>query len=205
MNPGYMEQLSDYLRSGGFVMIPLVLLAAILWFGLGFRAYTLRRGTTKTVRRMIERQKNKQQQRIQGIIPKAVSMALMELKPGVPDIRHRLTARLAMFDVEMERYSVLTKAVVAIAPLLGLLGTVSGMIETFDSLGDMSLFAQSGGIAGGISLALFTTQMGLAVAIPGLLIGRVLDQRQATLQMEIQKIKDIVASMDAQREQHEIF
>ncbi|MDZ7829411.1 MAG: MotA/TolQ/ExbB proton channel family protein [Halofilum sp. (in: g-proteobacteria)] len=42
------------------------------------------------------------------------------------------------------------------------------MIETFESLGDMSLFSQSGGIAGGISQALFTTQLGLAVAIPGM-------------------------------------
>ena len=200
MTPSYVEQLTDYLKSGGFVMIPLVALAALLWFGLGFRIFTLRRGTTKTVRRVIERIREGRKKSAVGIIPRAVNMALAELKPGVPDIRHRLTAKLAFFDVEMERYSVLTKAIVAIAPLLGLLGTVSGMIETFDSLGDMSLFAQSGGIAGGISLALFTTQMGLAVAIPGLLIGRILDQRQASLQLEIQKIKDIVASLDAHGE-----
>jgi len=196
MNPGYLQQLGDYLKSGGFVMVPLVILAMMLWFGLGFRFYTLRRGTTRTVRKVIERMRMGKKKSLRGIIPRAVSAALDELKPGVPDIRHRLTGRLSLLDVEMERYSVLTKAIVAVAPLLGLLGTVSGMIETFDSLGDMSLFAQSGGIAGGISLALFTTQMGLAVAIPGLLIGRILDQRQASLQMEIQKIKDIVASFD---------
>lgn len=196
MNPGYLQQLSDYLKSGGFVMVPLVILAMVLWFGLGFRFYTLRRGTTRTVRKVIERMHQRKKKTLRGIIPRAVDAALEELKPGVPDIRHRLTGRLALFDVEMERYSVLTKAIVAVAPLLGLLGTVSGMIETFDSLADMSLFAQSGGIAGGISLALFTTQMGLAVAIPGLLIGRILDQRQASLQMEIQKIKDVVASLD---------
>ena len=196
MNPDYLQQLSDYMRSGGFVMIPLVILAMVLWFGLGFRFYTLRRGSTKSVRKLVDRMQRRKKQRIRGIIPRAVAEALQELKPGVPDIRHRLSSRLALFDVEMERYSVLTRGIVAVAPLLGLLGTVSGMIETFDSLGDMSLFAQSGGIAGGISLALFTTQMGLAVAIPGLLIGRILDQRQAALQMEIQKIKDIVASLD---------
>ena len=61
-----------------------------------------------------------------------------------------------------------------VAPLAGLLGTVAGMIETFDSLGSMSLFSQSGGVAGGISQALISTQMGLAVAIPGLLAGRIL-------------------------------
>lgn len=205
MNPGYVAQIVDYLASGGFVMVPLVLLAMVLWFGLGFRMYTLRRGTTKTVRRVIDqeslkRKKSVSKKEVQGIVPRAVQLALTELKPGVPNIKNRLNGALAVFDIEMERYSVLTKSVVAIAPLLGLLGTVSGMIETFDSLGDMSLFAQSGGIAGGISLALFTTQMGLAVAIPGLLIGRILDQRQSSLQMELQKIKDVVASLDVSLE-----
>ena len=40
------------------------------------------------------------------------------------------------------------------------------MIETFDSLGNQALFAATGGVAGGISQALLTTQMGLVVAIP---------------------------------------
>ena len=57
----------------------------------------------------------------------------------------------------------------AIAPLLGLLGTVTGMIETFQSItlfgtGDPKL------MSGGISQALVTTELGLAVAIPVLLI-----------------------------------
>ena len=56
-----------------------------------------------------------------------------------------------------------------ISPLLGLLGTVTGMIETFDSIalfgtGDPKL------MSGGISQALVTTQLGLAVAVPLLLI-----------------------------------
>ena len=78
---------------------------------------------------------------------------------------------------ECSRYSALVRTIVMVAPLAGLLGTVAGMIETFDALGDMSLFTQSGGIAGGIAQALISTQMGLAVAIPGLVAGRLLDRR----------------------------
>jgi biopolymer transport protein ExbB len=200
MTPTYLEQLKSYLASGGYVMLPLLLLAMLLWFGLGYRAFTLRRGTSRPIRRVIERVKMGKSRNRSGIIPKAVVAALDQLMPGVPDIKNRLNAALCDFDVELSRFQILTRAIVAVAPLLGLLGTVGGMIETFDSLGDMSLFAQSGGIAGGISLALFTTQMGLAVAIPGLLIGRILEQRQASLEMDIQKIKDIVASMDAHGE-----
>lgn len=80
---------------------------------------------------------------------------------------------------EHTRHAVLIRSVTAIAPLVGLLGTVTGMIETFDSLTSMSMFKSSGGIAGGISAALVSTQMGLAVAIPGLIAGRLLDRRAA--------------------------
>jgi biopolymer transport protein ExbB len=78
--------------------------------------------------------------------------------------------------------------------LLGLLGTVIGMIETFDSLGDMSLFSQSGGIAGGISQALITTQMGLAVAIPGLIVNGALSRRQKNIEIELAQLKDILVA-----------
>ena len=81
-----------------------------------------------------------------------------------------------------------------IAPIAGLLGTVTGMIETFDSLGDMALFTQTGGIAGGISQALFTTQMGLAIAIPGLIIERLLKKKQTRLEIELAQVKDILCS-----------
>jgi biopolymer transport protein ExbB len=81
---------------------------------------------------------------------------------------------------------------VAAAPLIGLLGTVIGMIETFDSLADAELFSQSGGIAGGISQALFTTQLGLVVAVPGLIIGRILDRKADKMLLDLDQIKDIL-------------
>ena len=86
---------------------------------------------------------------------------------------------------ELHRHRVLIQSIAATAPLLGLLGTVSGMIETFDALTTMSLYRGSGGIAGGISEALISTQMGLAVAIPGLLAGKLLDRRQAAREAEL--------------------
>ena len=79
------------------------------------------------------------------------------------------------------------------------------MIETFDSLGDMSLFTQTGGIAGGISQALITTQMGLAVAIPGLIVNGILNKKQNRLEIEIAQIKDYLCSpLMNEVERHEI-
>lgn len=73
----------------------------------------------------------------------------------------------------LDRFRSALSVFAAVAPLLGLLGTVTGMISTFDVItqygtGDPKL------LSGGISEALITTELGLAVAIPTLLIGNLL-------------------------------
>jgi len=85
----------------------------------------------------------------------------------------------------MERGMFLLEVVVAGAPLIGLLGTVTGLVEVFSQMPagatvDKSLFSQ------GISLALLTTMVGLAIALPTLLFNsylqRVLDKRSSDLE-----------------------
>src|SRR5690606_846689 len=61
-------------------------------------------------------------------------------------------------------------AMIAAAPLLGLLGTVTGMISTFSHLASRVGQTAMEGLAGGISEALIATMAGLAVAIPGVLL-----------------------------------
>ncbi len=74
----------------------------------------------------------------------------------------------------------------AIAPLLGLLGTVLGMIETFDVI---SVFGTGNAraMAGGISVALITTQTGLLVAIPGLIMSNRLGHKVAGLRTTLEE------------------
>jgi biopolymer transport protein ExbB len=72
----------------------------------------------------------------------------------------------------------------AIAPLLGLLGTVGGMIATFDILAIFGT-GNAKGMAGGISEALITTQTGLLVAIPGLWMKGFLQRRARNLRGRI--------------------
>jgi biopolymer transport protein ExbB len=97
------------------------------------------------------------------------------------DKESALQVELKKFQQFTCRHRQTVRSIVVVAPLLGLLGTVIGMIETFESLQDSALFSQSGGIAGGISQALITTQMGLVVAIPGLLLGKKLDRKEESL------------------------
>jgi len=73
----------------------------------------------------------------------------------------------------LNRFGSLIMVIAAVSPLLGLLGTVTGMIATFDVItefgtGDPKL------LSGGISIALVTTELGLIVAIPMLLFGNML-------------------------------
>jgi biopolymer transport protein ExbB len=80
---------------------------------------------------------------------------------------------LGLLKAELQEFfrrkRMLIGAMIAAAPLLGLLGTVAGMIGTFESLAGSA--AQSmGGLAGGISEALLNTEAGLTVAIPALLL-----------------------------------
>lgn len=73
----------------------------------------------------------------------------------------------------------LIRALIAVAPLLGLLGTVNGMIATFDGL--TSAGASASRIGTGVSEALITTQLGLTVAAPALLIECLLSRRAKKL------------------------
>lgn len=81
----------------------------------------------------------------------------------------RLDEQIMRETAQLERFIWLVKVVSVVAPLMGLLGTVTGMIETFQMItlfgtGDPKM------MAGGISVALVTTMLGLMVAIPLVLL-----------------------------------
>ncbi len=84
-------------------------------------------------------------------------------KPGVDD---RLDAEVGQALSVLERGFRLLDTVAQIAPLLGLFGTVLGMIEAFRSLQEAGSTVDPSLLAGGIWVALLTTAVGLAVAIP---------------------------------------
>lgn len=189
----FIELLLDYLHRGGIgVMGPLALATMVLWYTLGLRMYTLRRGSHRDVRHLIEAYLKGERGRPRGIVDQAAAIGATLATRRRSDLRRILDDGFAHLEREMDQGRMVVKAIVGAAPLAGLLGTVIGMIETFNSLGDMSLFSQSGGIAGGISQALFTTQMGLSVAVPGVIAGKLLERRQVALGDELAKIKDIL-------------
>ncbi|MCG5053588.1 MAG: MotA/TolQ/ExbB proton channel family protein [Myxococcales bacterium] len=194
MSPNeYIELLLDYLERGGIeVMGPLAVATLMLWYTLGMRVYTLRRGSHRDARQLIDAYLTDRRGPPRGVVDRAAAIGVAIVRKSRTDLRRLLDDGFAELEHEMDQGRVLVRSIVGAAPLAGLLGTVTGMIETFNSLGDMSLFSQSGGIAGGIAQALFTTQMGLSVAVPGVIAGKLLERRQVALSDELAKIKDIL-------------
>lgn len=102
-----------------------------------------------------------------------------------PALRNLLAEKLAFSIYQLERHLPLVRVMAASAPLLGLLGTVSGLIHTFQVMtehgnGNAALLAH------GISEALIATQTGLALAIVLILLGQRLEGRVLWLQNQLE-------------------
>jgi biopolymer transport protein ExbB len=97
-------------------------------------------------------------------------------------------AMLAAASVELRRYSrglPILDTIITLAPLLGLLGTVTGMISSFGMLGGAELGAPSA-ITGGIAEALLATAFGLGVAITALLPFNFMNAREEEARLALQ-------------------
>ncbi len=188
------DELFYYMDSGGFIMWPLVIGSFALWYALGYRFIILKRGSTRGLRKLVSDYRNRSTRKPKGVIDSAVVMGL--------EISRRCTGNIAPFlDDEfssllsyVSRFRILARVIVLLAPLAGLLGTVSGMIEMFDSLGSQTFYSQSGGVARGIGQALFTTQLGLAIAVPGMIVSRILERRQGRIEEELSQLKNILCT-----------
>ena len=86
----------------------------------------------------------------------------------------------------LERYINVIGTIAGVSPLLGLLGTVSGMIKSFNII-SLQGVADPASLAGGISEALITTAAGLVVAIPTFVIYRYLTNKADSLILEMEE------------------
>jgi biopolymer transport protein ExbB len=106
---------------------------------------------------------------------------------------------------ELERYINTLGTIAAISPLLGLLGTVIGMIKVFSAITTQGV-GNPAALAGGISEALITTAAGMAVAIPTLMFYRYFRGKVALLviRMEQQALR-MVEVLHGQRSQDSVM
>lgn len=123
--------------------------------------------------------------RRRGAMARVLGTALQNL--GRPRLEREDVVHEALLDEmpELERFSSAILVFAAVAPLLGLLGTVTGMISTFDVITEFGT-GDPRMLSGGISEALITTKLGLVVAIPALLGGTLLNGRADAVLAAIQ-------------------
>jgi biopolymer transport protein ExbB len=109
-------------------------------------------------------------QKYKGSIARVIRATLRNITRDREHIEDIITENILNENRSLDRFSNFILVVAAVSPLLGLLGTVTGMIQTFDIIsvygtGDPKL------LSSGISEALITTMLGLIIAIPLLLLG----------------------------------
>jgi biopolymer transport protein ExbB len=160
----------EIVKSGGWLMLPIILCSVIS------AAIILERIWTLQQRRVLPRNP------LGEILAAGLSSRHRDreaMKEGIED-----TGRHVVH--ELERYLNTLGTIAAVSPLLGLLGTVIGMVKVFAAItthgvGDPAV------LAGGISEALITTAAGLSVAIPSLIGYRYLRGRVDALVVQMEK------------------
>ena len=192
-----LERVEEFVWAGGWVLWPLMGVGCWLGTLLVLRALELRElnsslpGTHENKERghLLKRGETRPSHLSRRLSRFSMESEARRLLEGASSLAlSSLKLELQKRQAIAARRPVLINTLVASAPLLGLLGTVNGMIVTFDALTDMAFFRQTGGIAGGIAEALITTQMGLAIAIPGLLGQRLLERQARRLRQMFHRL-----------------
>lgn len=124
--------------------------------------------------------------RRQGATSRVVSATIRNLDRDREHVEDIVSESILHENAHLNRFGSIIIVIAAVSPLLGLLGTVTGMIATFDVItefgtGDPKL------LSGGISIALVTTELGLTVAIPLLLLGNLLSGWAERIKDEMEK------------------
>lgn len=186
----------ETIQSGGVVAWLIVLLATAALTLIIARIVFLKRASTSTSEITDQAASHVEQGEIdraiefcrqrKGSTAAVVSSALRNLHRERESLDDIINESILHESSHLERFGTMILVIAAVAPLLGLLGTVTGMITTFEVItehgtGDPQL------LSGGISTALVTTELGLIVAVPTLLIGNALSGWADRIKDDMQK------------------
>lgn len=186
----------EIVKAGGPVMVPIILASIIAAAIFLERLWTLQQRRvlpaelTEKVWKWVE-QRQIQDKHIAALqqnspLGKILAAGLANRHRGRDIIKESIEDAGRHVVHELERFLNALGTIASISPLLGLLGTVLGMIRTFNTL-STSGAGNPMMLAGGISEALITTAAGLTVAIPALLGYKYLRGRVANLVVEMEK------------------
>lgn len=187
----------EFLVAGGPVMVPIGLASVVGLTAFLERLWSLRRSAVLPGTFAVELLELARQERwadAMTLCRKQPVAAARICEGALADRgRERALIRERLEDVgrreaaELERFIPVLGTVASVAPLLGLLGTVGGMILTFQVIEQQGVQDVSD-LAGGISQALITTFAGLSVGIPALVGNRFLLSRVDGLLLDLEEL-----------------
>ena len=196
----FIEALQKTYGAGGIVMLPILLCGAIgfyylycAWFRIGSDYF--RKDSHRVVTRLREDLKNSltteawsargHLKKRGGIVARELHLALKVAINTPLEYEDYMQVRMIKTLRYMQQGNHVISVMAAAAPLLGLLGTVTGMVSTFDVI---TLYGNQNPVlmADGISEALISTQSGLLIAFPLTLLKQRLDERIDILSQQLQ-------------------
>jgi len=197
----------EIVQSGGWLMVP-ILLCSILAAAISVeRLWTLQRSrmTPKNLLAQVwgsiknDELDSQRMRELRASSPlgQILSAGIANAKRGREVMKEAMEEAAGQVSHDMERYLTSLGIIASISPLLGLLGTVVGMINVFTAL-MLEGAGNANVLAGGISQALITTAAGLSVAIPALIFHRFflrrIDELVITMEQEASKLIEIMQS-----------
>ncbi|MDW3714002.1 MULTISPECIES: MotA/TolQ/ExbB proton channel family protein [Pseudomonas] len=194
----------ELVKAGGWMMLPIILSSIAATAIIVERLWTLRANRIAPpqllgqVWRMVkDKQLNAQklkELRASSPLGEILAAGLANSKHGREIMKECIEEAASRVIHELERYLNTLGTIAAMGPLLGLLGTVFGMIEIFSGFMDNGM-ANAPALAGGIGKALITTAAGLMVAIPAVFFHRFLlrrvDELVVTMEQEAIKLVEV--------------
>lgn len=190
----------EIVMSGGFLMIPIILCSIAVIAISVERYWTLKPDKISPKQQLgqvwswiqgnqLDSEKLKQLRR-SSQLGRILAAGLSNSRHGRDVMRDSIQEAATAVVHDMERFLGPLATIAAIAPLLGLLGTVIGMIKVFTAL-NLEGTGNASVLAGGISEALITTAAGLCVAIPAMIAHRFFVRRVDSLvvAMEQESVK----------------
>ena len=104
--------------------------------------------------------------------------------------------------IGMERGLFLLEIVISVAPLLGLLGTVAGLVQVFSNVSPETGMPEGGAFVNGVGLALATTVVGLVIAIPAVVFNGYINRRIETLAARLNVLVERIVTIDTKTPQN---
>ncbi len=195
----------EIVQSGGWLMVP-ILLGSVIAAAISVeRLWTLQRSRI-TPKNLLEQvwttlrtdamdSQKLRELRASSPLGQVLAAGVANAKRGREVMKEAMEEAGAQVSHDLERYLTSLGVIASISPLIGLLGTVVGMIKVFTAL-MLEGAGNANVLAGGISQALITTAAGLSVAIPALMFHRFLlrrvDELMITMGQEAVKLVEIM-------------